>query len=132
MGLSVIAGVAALATLGLGADALAHGFFGPGSGGDGRPRFGPAGAAGVHGVRRHAGSAAAGLLRGRKDTRAPMLFSLVGNWAVGAPVGIYLCEVEAMGITGIWIGLLGGMIVTTLLTLARVVQTSVSWRPSIA
>ena len=34
------------------------------------------------------GLAAAGLLRGRKDTRAPMLFSLLGHWAVGAPVGL--------------------------------------------
>jgi MATE family multidrug resistance protein len=30
---------------------------------------------------------AAGLLRGRKITRAPMRFALVGHWGVGAPVG---------------------------------------------
>jgi len=67
--------------------------------------------------------AAAGLLRGRKDTLAPMLFTLAGNWMVGAPLGIYLCEVNQMGITGIWIGLLVGMVVTTLLTLSRLAQT---------
>jgi len=68
--------------------------------------------------------AAAGLLRGRKDTRAPMLFTIAGNWIIGAPLGIYLCEVEQMGITGVWTGLLVGMAVTTVLTLARLAQTT--------
>ncbi len=67
--------------------------------------------------------AAAGILRGRKDTRAPMLFTIAGNWVIGAPLGIYLCEFQQMGITGVWTGLLVGMAVTTLLTLARLVQT---------
>jgi len=67
--------------------------------------------------------AAAGLLRGRKDTRAPMLFTIAGNWVIGAPLGLYLCDVQQMGITGVWTGLLVGMAVTTLLTLARLVQT---------
>src|SRR5690606_13250115 len=65
------------------------------------------------------GSAAAGLLRGRKDTRAPMIYVLVGHWAVGAPLGIYLCEAYGLGAVGIWIGLAAGTFLTTLLTLAR-------------
>jgi multidrug resistance protein, MATE family len=65
------------------------------------------------------GSAAAGLLRGRKDTRAPMVYALVGHWAVGAPLGLYLSEVQASGATGIWIGLAAGTLVTTVLSLAR-------------
>jgi hypothetical protein len=40
---------------------------------------------------------------------------------LGAPLGIWLCEVGGLGITGVWIGLLAGMTVTTLLTLARLV-----------
>ena len=51
-----------------------------------------------------------------------MIFSLVGNWIVGAPFGIYFCEVRGLGITGIWMGLLAGMLVTTLLTLARLAE----------
>lgn len=72
---------------------------------------------------------AAGLLRGRKDTRAPMLFTIAGNWIVGAPLGIYLCEVQQMGITGVWTGLLVGMVVTTLMMLARLIQSvaQVGW-----
>lgn len=68
--------------------------------------------------------AAAGLLRGRKDTRAPMLFTLAGNWAIGAPLGIYLCEVQQMGITGVWTGLALGMFTTTFMTLARLARTT--------
>ena len=65
------------------------------------------------------GLAAAGLLRGRKDTRAPMVYVLVGYWAVSAPLGIYLCEAQELGITGIWIGLGAGTLVTAVLTLGR-------------
>jgi len=68
--------------------------------------------------------AAAGLLRGRKDTRAPMVFTIAGNWIIGAPLGIYLCEMHQMGITGVWIGLLVGMVVTTLLMVLRLAQTA--------
>ena len=65
------------------------------------------------------GLAAAGLLRGRKDTRAPMLYVLFGNWAVGAPLGLWLCEFHDLGITGIWVGLAAGTGTTTALMLAR-------------
>lgn len=65
------------------------------------------------------GAAAAGLLRGRKDTRAPMIYALVGHWAVGAPLGVYLCEWQDLGVTGIWIGLSAGTLLTTALTLSR-------------
>jgi MATE family multidrug resistance protein len=65
------------------------------------------------------GLAAAGLLRGRKDTRAPMMYVLLGYWAISAPLGVYLCDVQGMGITGIWIGLATGTLATAALTLAR-------------
>jgi MATE family multidrug resistance protein len=65
------------------------------------------------------GSAAAGLLRGRKDTRMPMLYSLVGQWAVGVPIVICLCEGRGFGIAGVGIGLSVGTLLTTLLMLRR-------------
>jgi MATE family multidrug resistance protein len=65
------------------------------------------------------GLAAAGLLRGRKDARVPMIYVLVGNWGVGAPLGLALCQFGALGITGVWTGLAAGTLVTTVLTLAR-------------
>jgi multidrug resistance protein, MATE family len=68
------------------------------------------------------GAVAGGLLRGRKDTRMPMIYTLVGYWAVGAPLGLYLCEVRNLGITGIWIGLAFGATTTTLLMLGRLAK----------
>ncbi len=65
------------------------------------------------------GAAAAGLLRGRMDSRAPMVFSVVGHWAVGAPLGVYLCEWHGFGATGIWVGLSAGTLLATSLTLVR-------------
>jgi MATE family multidrug resistance protein len=124
IGLSLVAGILALLVLGLGADALAQGLFG-----DGRASVSAAGlAAGLLLLLAFMefvgtpGSAAAGLLRGRKDTRAPMLFTLGGNWGVGAPLGLYLCEAQGLGITGLWTGLLAGMVVTTLLMLMRLAE----------
>jgi MATE family multidrug resistance protein len=69
------------------------------------------------------GQAAAGLLRGRKDTRAPMIYVLFGYWAVSAPLGIYLCEMQGLGITGIWIGLAAGTLMATVLSLVRLFRT---------
>ncbi len=65
------------------------------------------------------GAAASGLLRGSKDTRAPMLCTLIGHWEFGAPLGIYLCEAGQLGVSGIWIGLAAGMLVSAVLMLHR-------------
>lgn len=65
------------------------------------------------------GAAAAGLLRGRKDTRAAMYYTIFGHWAVGAPLAIYLSKWHGLGITGVWTGLAAGTLVTTGLALAR-------------
>lgn len=70
------------------------------------------------------GAAAAGLLRGRKDTRMPMIFTLAGYWVVGAPLGLWLCEVCSYGIAGIWIGLATGTSTTTVLVLRRLARKS--------
>jgi len=65
------------------------------------------------------GLAGLGLLRGQKDTRQPMIFKLVAYWGIGAPLGIWLCEGNGLGVTGLWIGLVSGAAITTTLTLAR-------------
>ncbi len=64
-------------------------------------------------------------------TRAPMLFTIAGNWVIGVPLGIYLCEVQQMGIIGVWTGLLVGMVLTTLLTLVRLAQSATHTRWSL-
>ncbi|MCW0233730.1 MAG: MATE family efflux transporter [Ferrovibrio sp.] len=65
------------------------------------------------------GLAALGLLRGCKDTRVPMIYKLIAYWVIGAPLGVYLCEMQALGVTGLWIGLLAGAFLTTVLALGR-------------
>lgn len=68
------------------------------------------------------GQAAAGVLRGRKDTRKPMLYTLAGYWLIGAPLGLWLSEGWQMGITGVWAGLAVGTAATSGLMLRRVLR----------
>jgi len=58
----------------------------------------------------------AGMLRGLHDARRPMLFALIGYWAVGLPLGASLAFPLGMGGVGIWIGLATGLgVVATLM-----------------
>jgi MATE family multidrug resistance protein len=66
------------------------------------------------------GANAAGVLRGLRDTRTAMVFALLGNWGVAAPVGLGLSLWAGHGVTGIWIGLAAGTVTGSLLTLWRV------------
>jgi multidrug resistance protein, MATE family len=68
------------------------------------------------------GLGAAGILRGRKDTRAPMIYTLAGYWLVGAPLGLWLSAGWRLGITGVWAGLAVGTAVTSALMLARLAR----------
>lgn len=61
----------------------------------------------------------AGMLRGLHDTRVPMVFALVGYWAIGLGVGVALAfSMEWRGI-GIWTGLAAGLGVVAVLMLLR-------------
>jgi multidrug resistance protein, MATE family len=52
---------------------------------------------------------ATGVLRGIGDTRTPMIFNLIGHWAIGLPVGWTLCFRANWGVIGLWIGLSVGL-----------------------
>lgn len=57
------------------------------------------------------GAGAAGLLRARKITRPVMVYSLVGNWLVAAPlIGIFTVVFDR-GAVGIWIAMTTGTVV---------------------
>lgn len=64
------------------------------------------------------GAVAAGLMRGLKDTRIPMVFSLLGNWGVTLPLALLLTAV-GLGVTGLWIALAAGTLVACILTTLR-------------
>jgi multidrug resistance protein, MATE family len=121
LGLGLASGVLLLAALAAGAQPLARGFFDDSAAGLAAAALAvePLLLLGFMEFVASPGSAAAGLLRGQQDTRAPMLFSLVGHWAVGAPFGLLLCEALGLGITGVWIGLGAGTLAATVLTLGR-------------
>ena len=59
----------------------------------------------------------AGMLRGLKDTRVPMLISGFGYWAVGVPVAAVLAPVHAA--PGVWLGLLAGLFAVAAMLLVR-------------
>lgn len=57
--------------------------------------------------------AAAGALRGYKDTRVPMLITVLAYWVIGLPLGVLLGLTswwsEPLGAPGLWIGLTAGL-----------------------
>ena len=62
-----------------------------------------------------AGAGAAGLLRARQVTRPVMVYSLLGNWAVSAPLIAITTIWFDMGALGIWIALTIGTVVYSVL-----------------
>lgn len=52
---------------------------------------------------------ATGALRGLGETRAPMLMNLAGHWAIGLPIGWWLCFQLGWGVLGLWSGLAAGL-----------------------
>ncbi len=54
---------------------------------------------------------ATGVLRGVGDTRTPMIWNLIGHWAIGLPVGWGLCFGAGWGVVGLWLGLSVGLII---------------------
>jgi MATE family multidrug resistance protein len=67
---------------------------------------------------------AAGALRGLKDTRMPMVYTIVSFWVVGLPVGYYLTITRGMGPSGMWMGMIAGLTLAAALMLARFLRSS--------
>lgn len=63
--------------------------------------------------------AAAGALRGLKDTRVPMLITAVSYWGVGMPAGLYFAFVAGLAAPGLWLGLIAGLTCAAILLTAR-------------
>jgi MATE family multidrug resistance protein len=61
----------------------------------------------------------AGMLRGLQDARMPMLFALIGYWAIGLPLGTSLAFSVGLGGVGIWIGLATGLATVAVLMIRR-------------
>ncbi|HEX9952759.1 MAG TPA: MATE family efflux transporter [Rubricoccaceae bacterium] len=64
-------------------------------------------------------AAAAGALRGLKDTRVPMLIGAVSYWGLGLGLGAYLLFELGQGAPGMWWGLTLGLAAAAVLLTAR-------------
>lgn len=62
---------------------------------------------------------AAGALRGYKDTRVPMLISLLSYWVIGLSSGALLAFVFGAGGRGLWFGLVLGLAAAAVLLVGR-------------
>jgi MATE family multidrug resistance protein len=64
-------------------------------------------------------SVGSGMLRGLHDTAWPMLFTLLGYWALGLPLGAWLAFSVGLGGLGVWIGFFAALVVIAAAMLAR-------------
>ena len=62
---------------------------------------------------------ALGLLRGVKDTRAPMWIAVLSYWIVGIPTSYLLAFKAGYGGVGLWLGLVVGLSVAAVLLMVR-------------
>jgi MATE family multidrug resistance protein len=67
---------------------------------------------------------AAGALRGYKDTRVPMFYTIISFWVVGMSLGYYLTFTAELGPAGMWIGMIAGLSVAAVLMLGRFHRSS--------
>jgi MATE family multidrug resistance protein len=63
--------------------------------------------------------AAAGALRGLKDTRVPMLITALAYWGAGMPVGWLLAVRAGFAAPGMWVGLITGLTTAAVLLFLR-------------
>ena len=70
----------------------------------------------------------AGALRGYKDTRAPMVYSLLGYWVLALPLGAALgfgwWSLPALGVYGFWLALCFGLAAVAVAMGVRLYNTS--------
>lgn len=65
-----------------------------------------------------------GLLRGIRDVKLPTVFVAIAYWVIGIPVGYFLAFPFGMGASGIWIGFVSGLTVSSILLNYRFLSKS--------
>ncbi len=75
---------------------------------------------------------ASGALRGLKDTRRPMLLTLVAYWLVAVPLGAWLAFGAGIGAVGLWYGLVAGLAIAAGLLATRFFRSRRAAAPAVA
>jgi len=70
---------------------------------------------------------ATGVLRGLGDTRTPMFWNLAGHWAIGLPVGYWLCFHRGWDAVGLWVGLCVGLMVVGSVLVVTWFRRAAAW-----
>lgn len=65
-----------------------------------------------------------GLLRGIKDVKIPTILVAIAYWVVGLPVGYLLAFPLKMGASGMWLGLIVGLTLTSVFLISRFLKMS--------
>lgn len=60
-----------------------------------------------------------GALRGASDTRSALWANVFGHYAIGLPISLTLAFMAGLGTIGLWWGLSAGLIVTSVILIAR-------------
>jgi MATE family multidrug resistance protein len=66
----------------------------------------------------------AGLLRGIKDVRTPTILIAIAYWVVGIPMGCLLAFTFKMGASGIWLGFIIGLTLSSVFLSIRFLRLS--------
>jgi multidrug resistance protein, MATE family len=61
----------------------------------------------------------AGILRGAADTRYAFIANVIGHWAIGFPIALFLGFRTSLGLTGLWWGLCAGLTAVAIALVAR-------------
>jgi len=64
-------------------------------------------------------AAGAGVLRGAADTKYTFYANMVGHWAIGLPIALWLGFSRGFGVVGLWWGLCVGLTVVAVLLFVR-------------
>ena len=62
---------------------------------------------------------ALGALRGMQDVKIPMFITFIAYWVIGFPISFYLSIYSDYGSSGIWIGLLAGLMASAIMLFSR-------------
>jgi MATE family multidrug resistance protein len=60
-----------------------------------------------------------GILRGMSDVNIPTIITFLAYWVIGLPIGYYLGIKLNWGVTGVWYGLVLGLMVSAILLFIR-------------